>query len=81
MSLFNFKEELGPESSKADVLAAVLAGKKVHKYSPAFPMPWTKQEIDLMADFVYKAGQARRHTLDNDAPEIPAVNYKNEPIN
>ena len=44
-------------------------------------MPWTKQEIDLMSDFVYKAGEARRQTLDNEAPEIPAVNYKNEPIN
>ena len=59
-------------------MAAVLAGKKVHKISPAFPVAWTKAEIDQMAEFVYDAGQKHRHALDNNAPEIPAVNYRNE---
>ena len=76
-----FQDKLNADSSKADILAAVLAGEKVHKISPAFEVAWSPEEIDTMAKFVYEEGERIRRQRDRGPPEIPAVNYKNEPIN
>lgn len=61
-------------------MEAVLAGKKVHKISPAFPKTWSAAEIDKMAGFVFAEGEKMRQKTDKSPPEIPAVNYKNEPL-
>ena len=57
-----------------------MAGQKVHKISPAFPKNWTAAEIEQMAEFVHKAGHEQREAAEKTSLEIPAVNYKNEPI-
>ena len=61
-------------------MAAVLSGKKVHKISPAFPKSWTADEIEKMAECVFKTGQAQREATEKVPVEIPAVNYQNKPI-
>ena len=58
----------------------MLAGKKVHKISPAFPVNWTHEEMKIMSDHVFKEGESRRKTGDRRPIEIPAVNYLNKPI-
>ena len=77
--ILNFKE-LNADSPKADVLKAVLAGEKVHKISPAFPINWTQDEMNQMAEHVYQAGQEYRERAERDPIEIPAVNYENKPL-
>ena len=71
---------MNADSSKADILAAVLAGKKVHKISPAFDKNWSADEIKTMAECVFKAGQEQRQAAEKTPTEIPAVNYQNKPI-
>ena len=61
-------------------MQAVLSGEKVHKISPAFPVPWTNDEINLMAKHVYETGVQSKAQQRQSPTEIPAVNYKNEPI-
>ena len=68
------------DSSKADILAAVFSGKKVHKLSPAFQKDWTNAEIESMSEFVHKTGQEHRDRQNQGPPEIPAVDYKNRPL-
>ena len=67
------------DSPKADVLAAVLAGKKIHKISPAFPVNWNEDEIAQMSEHVFSTGESLR-AHNQKPPEIPAVNYQNKPI-
>ena len=61
-------------------MAAVMAGEKVHKISPAFSKNWSAQEINTMAEFVYKEGEKIRNQAERSPPDIPAVNYENKPI-
>lgn len=61
-------------------MQAVFSGQKVHKVSPAFPVSWTTDEINLMAKHVYEAGVQSKAQQRQSPTEIPAVNYKNQPI-
>ena len=71
---------MGPDSPKEDILAAIFAGEKVHKISPAFPVSWTGAEIHLMAQHVFKTGLNSKENNRTHPTEIPAVNYLNQPI-
>ena len=68
------------DSSKEEIIEAVLSGKKVHKISPAFRVPWTDEEIQIMARDVFETGQASKQQNRTCPPEIPAVNYLNQRI-
>ena len=57
-----------------------MAGKKIHKISPAFPKNWTADEIEKMAEFVHDTGRKQREAAEKTSLEIPAVNYRNEPL-
>ena len=61
-------------------MAAVLAGRKIHKISPAFSKDWSAKDIEKMAEGVHRAGLEQREAAEKTSPEIPAVNYRNEPI-
>ena len=61
-------------------MAAVLAGEKVHKISPAFQKPWTTEEINIMAKHVFQVGLESKARQRHTPTEIPAVNYLNQPI-
>ena len=58
----------------------MLAGEKIHKISPAFPVKWTKEEINLMSEHVFSTGESLRTDRHRGSQEIPAVNYQNKPI-
>ena len=77
----HFKSDcVSPQSTKEEILRAVFAGEKVHKVSPAFPVSWTTEEVNLMAKHVYEIGVQSKAQQRQSPTEIPAVNYKNEPI-
>ena len=61
-------------------MKAVLAGEKVHKISPAFPISWTPEEIKIMASDVFQTGLESKARQRQSPTEIPAVNYLNDPI-
>ena len=71
---------MGPHSTKAEIMRAVLAGEKVHKISPAFPISWTPEEIKIMASDVFRTGLESKARQRQSPTEIPAVNYLNDPI-
>ena len=68
------------DSPKNEIIEAVLSGKKVHKISPAFRIPWTDEEIQIMARDVFETGQASKLQNRTHPTEIPAVNYLNQRI-
>ena len=68
------------DSPKEEIIQAVLNGEKVHKISPAFRVSWTEEEIQRMAHDVFKTGLASKAQNRSQPPEIPAVNYLNQPI-
>ena len=57
-----------------------MAGKKVHKISPAFSKNWSAADIEKMAECVHQTGLKQREAAEKSTLEIPAVNYRNEPI-
>ena len=81
MTKLLFKASLTADSPKSEILAAVLAGEKVHKVSPAFPVDWSNEEMTQMADHVFSVGESLRNSSEQRPTEIPAVNYQNKPIN